>query len=111
METLVSKVVLGTGKEVLLREIKIKHQELAMRAVGSAAGDNSTLLAYLTQKEMLKMLIVQINGKDMKPAELEDLDELFSYAEFMQLAQVLGQLAGGSDMGKFQLELVSSGGQ
>ena len=107
----VFKVTLSTKKVVLLRELKIKHQELAaMAASPKAAGDNS-MFALLMQKELIKQLIVQINGQAIKPVQLEDLDSLFSFGEYTQLNQVLNKLAGGDDaMGKFQIEVVSSGG-
>jgi hypothetical protein len=107
---MVSKVTLGSGKVVLLREMKIKHQEQAALLAAPKSGDNNTLLALHMQKELLKLLIVQIDGKDVKPAALENLDDVFSMMEYGQLLKVMRQLMGDeADMGKFQVETVSSG--
>jgi hypothetical protein len=106
----VYKVTLGTGREVILREMKIKHQELAAKAVGSKAGDNQMLFVTMMQKELLKILLVEVDGKAVTGIQLEDLDSLFTYQEYGQLSRVMGKIMGDeSDMGKFQIELASSG--
>lgn len=109
MAEMVHKVVLSSGKEVLLREMKIRYQNLAIKAVGSKAGDNQAMMGSLMQQELLKQLIVQINGKPITAKELENLDEAFSYIEFVQLLQVVQKLMGGDSMGEFQTEIVSIG--
>lgn len=109
-EISVHKVTLGSGKVVLLREPKIKHQELALSAVAEKAGGNQMLAATLAQKELVKMLIVQVDGKAPNNQEKEDLDGLFSLREYGQLVQVLGKLTG-DDLGNFQIEFVASGGE
>lgn len=101
----VHKVVLSSKKVVLLREMKIKYQELAMKAVGNQAKDNQMLAATMVQKELLKILIHSIDGKTPSPTEIEKLDDLFSYAEYMQLNQVLNKITGGDDLGEFQIEI------
>ena len=107
----VFKVTLSTKKVVLLREVKIKHQELAAMSASPKSGGDNTVFAILMQKELLKQLIVQVNGKAVKPMELEDLDNLFSFSEYTQLNQVLNKVTGiGEDtLGKFQIEVVNSG--
>lgn len=104
----VHKVTLSSGKIVFLRDPKIKHQELAVRAVGNKAS-NQIETALLMQKELVKILVVQINEKAPTPQELEDLDALFSIAEYMQVNQVISQLMGGADAGNFQVEFGISG--
>jgi hypothetical protein len=53
---------------------------------------------------------MQINGQPEKAVQLEDLDSLFSFREYAELNQVLVKLVGGDDpLGKFQIEVVSSG--
>ena len=104
----VVKVTLSSGKVVLLREMKMKYQTLAIKAVGSKAGDNTALLGLLSQQEVLKQLIVQIDGKTMTAKTMESLDELFSYQDIVQLMNVLGKISGG-DMGEIQTENVIIG--
>jgi hypothetical protein len=111
-QEMVHKVVLPTGKEVLLRDFKIKHQELAVQAVAKRAGDNALVLGALMQSELLKLLIVQVNGQDMKPRDLENLDNVFSYQEFSLLTKVMSKIMGseGDDfLEKCQIEAVSYG--
>jgi hypothetical protein len=109
----VYKVTLGTGKVVLLRELKIKHQEMAVMAASPRANGDQILLQLLAQKELLKQVVVKIDDRPVKPIELEDLDSLFTLGEYSQLNQVLGKISGGNTgpLGKpeFQIELVPSG--
>lgn len=109
-QTFVTKVTLSSGKVVLLKEMKIRHQELAIAAAAPKAGDNQALLAFNVQKELLKILVVNINGQDKKPIELEKLDDVFSMSEYLQLLKVMSKLMGDdSDMGKSQIEVVPFG--
>lgn len=112
METFVSKVTLSTGKVVLIREPKIKDQELATRAASATVkGDNAFNMGMAMQKEMLKLLIVKVNETSPKATELEDLDGLFSYSEYMQLIKVVGKVAGlEDDLGNaFKIEMQKLG--
>lgn len=110
----VHKITLGTGKVVLVRDMTLKHQELAMKAVGDKAGENKFLFVALMQRELIKVLIHSV-GKDadsvapVNPIELESLDRLFTVREFTQLGQVIDQLMGGNDLGEFQTEIVAIG--
>lgn len=109
-QILVHKVTLSSGKTVHLREMKIKYQNLALQACGAKAKDNQALLGSLMQEELLKLLLVDIDGKKLTPIELEKLDDVFSYQEYLQLGQVMGQLLGGSaSAGEFQIEIASIG--
>jgi hypothetical protein len=105
----VVKATLSTGKVVLLRELKIKHTELAAQEVAPRAGGDPNVLSLLMQKALAKQLIVQVDEKKPSASELEDMDELFSFAEYGQVLQVVGQLAGADGLGKPRIELVSSG--
>lgn len=109
MSEMVHKVTLSSKKEVLMREMKIKFQNLAIKAVGNRAGENQAMLGNLMQQELLKQLVVQIDGKAITAKELENLDEVFTYSEYGQLLQVLQKLMGGDSMGEFQTEIVSIG--
>lgn len=94
----VTKVKLSTGKVVLLREPKIADQDFAAQAAArSVKGDNVIGLTFAMQKELLKQLVVQIDEKQPRPAELEALDDLFSYQEYLQLSSVVNKMAGMGD--------------
>jgi hypothetical protein len=83
----VSKVTLSTDKVVLLRELKISHLEKAEKVAGSMTG-----LGFI--KALIQQLVVVVDDVQLKPIELESIDDLFSVAEFMQLAQVVGNFVG-----------------
>ena len=108
MEEMVHKVTLNSGKVVLLRDFKIKHQRLAAQAAAGKGGDNSNVLGILMAEEILKMLLFQIDGVAVEPAKLEDLDSIFTYPEYGQLLQVITELMGGA-VDAPKMELVSSG--
>jgi hypothetical protein len=111
-DQMVSKVVLSTNRVVLLRDVKIKHTRLAAQAAAPKAKGDQNLLAILMQEEFIKLLIVQVDGKTPSREELEDLDSLFTVAEFGQLSNVVAQLTGGAEMGKAPaIEIVSFGGK
>jgi hypothetical protein len=105
------KVKLSSGKEVMLRQIRIKDQELAAKAASRGNDDSKYGMAISMQKELVKILLVQINGKALKAIEKEDLDSIFTYAEYMQLVEVLGKITevGDSGLGNAQIEIVTSG--
>lgn len=107
---MVSKVTLGTGKIVLMREFKLKHQELAIKSVGKRAGDNQALLSMMVQKEIVKMLICNINDKDVSHKDLEDLDSVFTFREYQQVLKFLEmQMGGGEEEVSPNFEVVSFG--
>lgn len=107
-DLMVHKVTLSSGKEVLLRALKIKHQRLAAEAASGQAGNNATVLGIQMLEEILKLLVLQVDGKTPEPAALEDLDNIFSYPEYQELLKVVGQLMG--ENGTPKMEVVSSGG-
>jgi hypothetical protein len=104
------KVTLGTGKVVILREPEINDQEIAMQLAAPKGKDSPMLLVTFAQKELMKLLILEIDGKRPSKIELEQMSKLFTLAEYNQLATYLGKMAGGSDgMGESQSELVAFG--
>jgi len=107
----VIKVTLGSKKVVLLRPLQIKHQDLAAQAAAMKLGNqaNDVAMALVMQKELLKLLLVQVDGADLKSHQLEDLDALFSVGEFTQLSQALNKLLEQQQMGNFQIEFATSG--
>lgn len=106
------KVTLSTGKVVLLREMKIRHTELAAQEVSPKSNGDANLLQILMNQALVKQLIFKIDEATPSQAELEDLDELFSIAEYSQLLKVVGKMAGGDSAGKSAeplIEIVNSG--
>lgn len=91
------KATLTSGKVVLVRSLKISHFELAVKAVGSRGKGNNTLQQVLTNKELMKILLYSVDGKVLGPTDAEDLDALFTIAEYQQVQQVIGEMAGAVD--------------
>lgn len=105
----VYKATLSTGKEIILKEMTIKAQNLAVKSIGNKADENKILAGSLIQQELLKILLVSINGKKPDPKELEKLDQLFTYREYIQVMKVIDKIAGGDDLGEYQMETVITG--
>jgi hypothetical protein len=91
------KVSLDSGKVVVLREMTIKVKNQTVEATAARVGANASAQAFqsLLQDEMLKILLVSINGKTPSGVDREDLDALFSFSEYQQLLQVMGEIIGG----------------
>lgn len=108
----VFKVVLKSGKEVLLREPSINDGEMAAQLAAPRAGDNPFLLQMFAQKELLKLLLVSVDGKKITAKDAEGINEMFNPGEYGTLLKVLNKVGGGDEAGKDQLpgiELVTSG--
>lgn len=105
----VYKVTLPSKKVVLLKKMLIKHQEQAAIAVGDKADNNAILFVLFSQKELLKLLIHSVDGKELKDSEKQSLDDLFNMDEYNQLIGVVGQISGNEKQGKPLVELVQSG--
>lgn len=107
---LVTKVTLPTGKVVLLREMKISHTEMAAQEAAPRADGDANLMNVFMQKILIKNLLVSINDKPVSAIDREDMDNLFTMAEYTKLLEVVKKLTGGDDLGKLvKLEIVSGG--
>lgn len=85
------KIVLKTGKVVILREMKIKDQNLATRMLGQKKMNQAELQLAL-QENLVKILLLQIDDRTLNHAEKEDLDSLFTVKEFGQVLQVINKI-------------------
>jgi hypothetical protein len=104
----VTKFTLSTGKAVYFREPKIGDTEHATKLAGMQAGsENQALLMVLFQKEMIKLLLVQVD--EHKPTMLEkaQMDSLFTFQEYNQLSKALKLLVGDEGNSELIPELVS----
>jgi hypothetical protein len=110
MEPTQYKIKLQSGKIVVLREPLIKDQEHAAMAASPRANGDSTVLQVLMQGELMKLLIVSVDGKVPSAQQKEQLDGLFTLKEYTQLAMAAGKITGSvSDLGEYQLEVLTSG--
>jgi len=110
METSVYKFKLSSGKEIYLREPKMSDSESCIQIAGKKAGDNMALLGLITQKELFKKLLTQVDGNELSMAEKENLDGIFSFKEWSQCVQALAQVTGDDGEGKLEApEIMLSG--
>lgn len=110
MERPVHKVTLSSGKVVILDEYKIKHQKMAAKAAALHAGDNLNVLAMYMGDELLKLLVLEIDGKVPEKSKLEDLDAFFTPAEYQELMKVVKEISGvGGEIPVPKFEIVSYG--
>lgn len=102
------KCTLVSGKIVVLRDLMIKDKNTAAQSASVRSGGDAKLLEAFIQDEILKLLVVSIDGKDVKKSALEDLDSVFSFVEYQQLLMQIGEMIG---MGKLPaVELMSNTG-
>jgi hypothetical protein len=102
----VHKITLSSGKVVLMRDMKIKHQELAAKAVGSRHSDAPLAQGMAVQNEILRMLLVKVDGKDF--LSHETLDDHLTMGEYNQCLKAMQQISGGN-VSDPQIEVSSSG--
>jgi len=101
------QLTLETGKKVVFREAKIKDETMATQlAVAKAEGSNALQLGPHLIIEMVKLLLVSIDGKNLTSKEKESLDDLFSHREWQQVKSFISDLIGG-DTKAPKLEMIS----
>lgn len=104
----VHKVTLSTKKVVLFKEIELRDEELAAKAASKSAGDSPTGMGYGLMNELVKNLIVEIDGKKLTGNERAQIGTLLTYQEFKQCRKYVEKLVG-EDQAEPQVEFVSSG--
>ena len=102
-------------KEVMLREMKIRDYNTAMTAAsGRMAKDAPPWQAeWIINTELLKLLLVSIDGNKPERSKLEDLDSIFSEKEFRKLMYAMKEIRGDDEnpLQQGDLEFVPSGEQ
>lgn len=103
------RITLSSGKVVLMRIPKIKHQEQAMRVVGQSAGNNEQLFQFLTGIELMKMLIAKVDDKEVKYQDLTVLDDHFSSREMKEMGLAIQEYTKDGDDFLPKIEAVAIG--
>ena len=109
-QEMVHKVTLSSGKVVLVRDFKIKHRKLATQAIGHAKVNELTAGVSMMD-EYVKMLVCKINDKIPSATEMQDLDSIFSYKEYMQVSNFISNMAGLEEIQSPKTEMVTFGAQ
>lgn len=95
----VYKVEIAPGKFAYLREIKIADTRLAAKMVGKK-GSNAVEMNILLQEELLKLLLIQIDDKKLDHTDKNNLDKLFSFAEYKRIMGAIQKIAGDENEGE-----------
>ena len=105
----VTAYTLSTGKKIYFRDPKIKDSEEAAKIAAKASDGDSTILMMLAQKEMLKILLVQVDETRMTALMRNDLDNVFTFKEYAQVQNCLQHFVSDGDEGNLELtpELVT----
>ena len=98
---------LDTGKVFAFRAPLIADYELAMQAACRTAGDNALMMSYHTQKELMKALLVEIDGHKLSSIEKESLNSLITTDEYLGLQEVVGQFMGKSKIRRQEMRKTS----
>ncbi len=107
MSEMYQRVTLKTGKIVVLRPLEVSHYDTAIEAACHRAGNNQNLLAYYSQKEILKQIIVKVGDKELSAADRELVEKEFTPTEHAQILLVMKEMLGEAEMPK--VEMVPSG--
>lgn len=88
----VIELVFESGKKICVRPMQIRDLDMASQAAARrGGGDNQFVFQMGLQRELLKVLLVSVDGKKLTAVELEQLDSLLEPAEYMAL---LGEIQG-----------------
>ena len=104
----VHKVTLTSKKVVLLRDIELRDEENAAKLSGKKAGDSAITMGYGMLNELVKILIISIDGKEVGALERERLDKILGYRDFVQLRKTVEKMMGEA-AAEPTVEFVSSG--
>lgn len=103
------KITLPSGKVVALREMSIKMKNQCVEAVALAIPNAAPpVFQARLQDEMVKALLVNVNGKVPSGSEREDLDQLFTMKEYGSLGLALTEIVGEVAEKKPKIELVQT---
>lgn len=91
-----------TAKEVVINEITVSDQRTSAKNVGECS--NEAELQIAAQQELLKILLVSVDGKALKGHEKENLGNVFSWKEYNQVMKVVQDMMGNeSEMPKVEI--------
>ncbi len=99
------KVVLSTGKVVLLRQMKVSDTEKAAQKVSRKCDGDPLLMQIMIKKVLVQNLLSKISESEATPLrdvtaiEREDIDSLLTLSEYAQVMKVIGKISGEDELG------------
>ena len=98
------KLTLLTDREVVIREMKISDYELAANLAGARVkSGNQAHMQIAMQSELVKLLLVSVEGKELSAVQKQSLDELLSVSEYSQLIKFTEQFVGEAQAPKVEM--------
>lgn len=89
-------ITLDTGKKLGFKELKNKDWIMAAKSAAREAGEAQFVFQILVQQELLKALLIEIDGETLKAVQKEQIDDLLTPAEIMAAHEFMGSLLGKS---------------
>lgn len=99
----------GSETTVVLRPALIKDIDMANQLAAAKCQDPKVMGMKMPQ-ELLRLLIVSVNGKQPTSVERENLDELFTLPEYVSLMEHMQNVMGKSRVAR-QSFVKNSGGK
>lgn len=94
------KVTMRSGRVAVLREPKILDMELCAKKVGRDKGLNPAEAQIKLQNELLRLLLLQIDGDEMTHDKKNDLDSILTFNEWADLQRMVQKLTGDDSAGE-----------
>jgi hypothetical protein len=113
MSELVNKASLSSGKEVDVKHLEMKHYRQASQVAAAKIGKkgNEYSMSLALQDELMKILVVAIDGQRLSAIDRERLDTLLTTDDYRQVVQVIELMIGDVEAPKVeQVSLESIGG-
>ncbi len=95
--TLVVKNEDGSEKKITLRTVLIKDINMATSIAATKCQDPK-VMPLVMQQELLKIILLDIDGKPPTSVEREDLDGLFTVSEYLALMEYTQNAMGKSQV-------------
>lgn len=102
------RLTLDSGRTVELRPLKVSYYKTAMEAAAHRSRGDTTMLAMHSQDEILKTLLVSLDGKKLSAAEKENTD-LFDPTEYRQVMLIIEEMVGEAKRPKVEMVSDNSG--
>ncbi len=87
----------GSEKKITLRTTLIKDINMATSIAATKCQDPK-VMPLIMQQELLKLVLVDVDGKVPTGTEREDLDGLFTVSEYMTLLEYVQSVMGKSQV-------------
>lgn len=99
---------LSTGKMVTMKFPRIKHFNTANDVAIHKSPAGKSPSGFAVQMELVKLLVMEVNGKAVSSVERENLDDIFDLGEYTEISEELGTMLGKSGKAKVTVRTISN---